>query len=148
MQEMEFAHTLRQSKVNIKICQVTFLSFYKFNQILYDNKSIMVILCSILMIFFFNIYTRHNPLQCLVLSMSILISKVSFLLQSFISCKKNVKTFNLFTIWTIFFSAVSPGQPSSISDDAEAFSLVGSGQDAANLINQKEIHWGVSKVKN
>ncbi|GJV88028.1 transcription initiation factor TFIID subunit 5 [Tanacetum coccineum] len=38
---------------------------------------------------------------------------------------------------------VTPGQPSSIADDAEAFSLVGSGQDAANLINQKEIHWGL-----
>ncbi|KAL7187255.1 hypothetical protein ACSBR1_037339 [Camellia fascicularis] len=37
---------------------------------------------------------------------------------------------------------VSPGQPSSISDD-EGVTLVGSGQDAANLINQKEIHWGL-----
>lgn len=44
----------------------------------------------------------------------------------------------------IFLFTVSPGQPSSISDDAEAVTLVGSGQDAANLINQKEIHWGVS----
>ena len=37
---------------------------------------------------------------------------------------------------------VSPGQPGSISDDAEVVTLVGSGQDAANLINQKEVHWG------
>lgn len=42
--------------------------------------------------------------------------------------------------------AVSPGQPSSISDDAEVVTLIGSGQDAANLINQKEIHWGVSQA--
>ncbi|GJZ25821.1 transcription initiation factor TFIID subunit 5-like protein [Tanacetum coccineum] len=36
---------------------------------------------------------------------------------------------------------VTPRQPSLITDDAEAYSLVGSGQDAANLtINQKEIH--------
>ncbi|KAK3028589.1 hypothetical protein RJ639_038379 [Escallonia herrerae] len=38
---------------------------------------------------------------------------------------------------------VSPGQPSSISDDAEVFTLVGGGQDEANLINQKEVHWGL-----
>ncbi|KAL7243989.1 hypothetical protein ACSBR1_016250 [Camellia fascicularis] len=37
---------------------------------------------------------------------------------------------------------VSPGQRSSIFDD-EGVTLVGSGQDAANLINQKEIHWGI-----
>ncbi|KAI8001899.1 Transcription initiation factor TFIID subunit 5 [Camellia lanceoleosa] len=39
---------------------------------------------------------------------------------------------------------VSPGQRSSISDD-EGVTLVGSGQDAANLINQKEIHWGMKE---
>ncbi|KAK1394578.1 hypothetical protein POM88_013634 [Heracleum sosnowskyi] len=33
---------------------------------------------------------------------------------------------------------VSPGQPISLSDDTEVVTLVGS----ANLINQKEIHWG------
>lgn len=44
----------------------------------------------------------------------------------------------------IYVMTVSPGQPISISDDAEVVTLVGSGQDAANLINQKEIHWGVS----
>ncbi|KAK9098256.1 hypothetical protein Syun_025301 [Stephania yunnanensis] len=38
---------------------------------------------------------------------------------------------------------VSPGQPSSISDDAEAVTLVGSGQDIAKQINEKEIHWGL-----
>lgn len=43
---------------------------------------------------------------------------------------------------------VSPGQPSSIADDAEFVTLAGSGQDAANLINQKEIHWGVSQLLN
>ncbi|KAG5563033.1 hypothetical protein RHGRI_005693 [Rhododendron griersonianum] len=35
------------------------------------------------------------------------------------------------------------GQPCSISDDTEVVTLVGSGQDAANMINQKEIHWGL-----
>lgn len=44
----------------------------------------------------------------------------------------------------ICFLAVSPGQPTSISDDAEVVTLIGSCQDAANQINQKEIHWGVS----
>ncbi|KAK9279969.1 hypothetical protein L1049_013653 [Liquidambar formosana] len=38
---------------------------------------------------------------------------------------------------------VSPGQPVSISDDAEVVTLVGSSQDSANQINQKEIHWGL-----
>lgn len=38
---------------------------------------------------------------------------------------------------------VCPGQPSSISEDAEAVTLVGGGQDAVNLINQKDIQWGV-----
>lgn len=42
-------------------------------------------------------------------------------------------------MWT-----VAPGQPSSISDDAEVVTLIGSSQDAANQINQKEIRWGVS----
>ncbi|KAK6127828.1 hypothetical protein DH2020_038430 [Rehmannia glutinosa] len=37
---------------------------------------------------------------------------------------------------------VSPGQPNSIADDAEYVTLFGSDQDAANLINLKEIHWG------
>lgn len=39
--------------------------------------------------------------------------------------------------------AVSPGQPNSISDDAEAVTLIN--QEAVNQINQKEIHWGVSQ---
>lgn len=41
--------------------------------------------------------------------------------------------------------AVSPGQPSSITDDAEAVTLTGGSQESANQINQKEIHWGVSQ---
>ncbi|RDX72457.1 Transcription initiation factor TFIID subunit 5, partial [Mucuna pruriens] len=36
----------------------------------------------------------------------------------------------------------TPGQPSLISDDPEAVTLTGSSQEAANRINQKEIHWG------
>lgn len=41
---------------------------------------------------------------------------------------------------------VSPGQPSSISDDADAVTLVDGGQDVANLTNQKEIQWGVRTI--
>ncbi|CAH1447913.1 unnamed protein product [Lactuca virosa] len=88
LEEMEFAHTLRQSKVNIKICQY---SYDLLMQYLHKTQSITML----------GIINEHIDFQ------------------------------------------VSPGQPSSISDDAEAFSLVGSGQDAANLINQKEIHWGL-----
>ena len=40
--------------------------------------------------------------------------------------------------------AVSPGQPILISDDAEVVTLIGSSQDEATQINQKEIQWGVS----
>ncbi|XP_071737396.1 transcription initiation factor TFIID subunit 5-like [Rutidosis leptorrhynchoides] len=88
LEEMEFAHSLRQSKVNIKICQY---SYELLLQYLHKTQSITML----------GIINEHIDFQ------------------------------------------VSPGQPSSISDDAEAFSLVGSGQDAANLINQKEIHWGL-----
>lgn len=86
--EMEFAHSLRQSKVNIKICQY---SYDLLLQYLHKTQSIKML----------GVINEHINFQ------------------------------------------VSPGQPSSISDDAEAVTLVGSGQDAANLINQKEIHWGL-----
>ncbi|XP_059640174.1 transcription initiation factor TFIID subunit 5 isoform X2 [Cornus florida] len=88
LQEMEFAHCLRQSKVNIKICQY---SYDLLLQYLHKSESIIIL----------GIINEHINFQ------------------------------------------VSPGQPSSISDDAEVVTLVGSGQDAANLINQKEIHWGL-----
>ncbi|KAF3329599.1 transcription initiation factor TFIID subunit 5 [Carex littledalei] len=38
---------------------------------------------------------------------------------------------------------VTPGQPTSISDDSEAVSLVGASQDLARELNQKELHWGL-----
>ncbi|XP_042470278.1 transcription initiation factor TFIID subunit 5 [Zingiber officinale] len=38
---------------------------------------------------------------------------------------------------------VSPGQPISISDDAEVVALVGSSHDLAKHINQKEVRWGL-----
>ncbi|PWA56488.1 TBP-associated factor 5 [Artemisia annua] len=88
LEEMEFAHTLRQSKVKIKICQYSSELLLEY---LHKTQSIMML----------GIINEYIDFQ------------------------------------------VSPGQPSSIADDAEAFSLVGSGQDAANLINQKEIHWGL-----
>ncbi|PSS01083.1 Transcription initiation factor TFIID subunit like [Actinidia chinensis var. chinensis] len=62
LEEMEFAHSLRQSKVNIKICQVIPIPIHT------------------LMSFCCNIYTRHSPLRCLGLLMSILTFK--FLLDS------------------------------------------------------------------
>jgi hypothetical protein len=39
--------------------------------------------------------------------------------------------------------AVSPGQPSLISDDADVVALIGTSKDLAKQINQKEVHWGV-----
>ncbi|KAL7165954.1 hypothetical protein ACSBR2_036760 [Camellia fascicularis] len=87
LEEMEFAHSLRQSKVNLKICEY---SYELLLQYLHKTQSITML----------GVINEHINFQ------------------------------------------VSPGQPSSISDD-EGVTLVGSGQDAANLINQKEIHWGL-----
>ncbi|KAH6803311.1 TBP-associated factor 5, partial [Perilla frutescens var. frutescens] len=86
--EMEFAHSLRQSKVSIKICQY---SYDLLLQYLHKSQSITML----------GVVNEHINFQ------------------------------------------VSPGQPSSIADDAEYVTFFGSDQDAANLINQKEIHWGL-----
>nr|AWW87395.1 TFIID1 protein [Tectona grandis] len=88
LEEMEFAHSLRQSKVSIKICKY---SYDLLLQYLHKSQSITML----------GIINEHINFQ------------------------------------------VSPGQPSSIADDAEYVTLFGSDQDAANLINQKEIHWGL-----
>ncbi|KAA8538709.1 hypothetical protein F0562_028310 [Nyssa sinensis] len=88
LEEMEFAHSLRQSKMNIKICKY---SFDLLLQYLHKTQSMTML----------GIINEHINFQ------------------------------------------VSPGQPISISDDAEVVTLVGGGQDTANLINQKEIHWGL-----
>ncbi|XP_042062817.1 transcription initiation factor TFIID subunit 5-like [Salvia splendens] len=88
LEEMEFAHSLRQSKVGIKICQY---SYDLLLQYLHKSQSITML----------GIVNEHINFQ------------------------------------------VSPGQPNSIADDAEYVTFFGSEQDAANLINQKEIHWGL-----
>ncbi|KAL0397201.1 UNVERIFIED_CONTAM: Transcription initiation factor TFIID subunit [Sesamum calycinum] len=88
LEEMEFAHSLRQSKVRIKICQY---SYDLLLQYLHKSQSITML----------GIINEHINFQ------------------------------------------VSPGQPISIADDAEFVTLFGGDQDAVNLINQKEIHWGL-----
>lgn len=88
LEEMEFAHSLRQSKVSIKICQY---SYELLLQYLHKTQSITML----------GVINEHINFQ------------------------------------------VSPGQPASISDDAEVVTLIGSSQDDANQINQKEIHWGL-----
>ncbi|KAJ0091469.1 hypothetical protein Patl1_12575 [Pistacia atlantica] len=95
LEEMEFAHSLRHSKVNIKICQ------YSYELLLqYLHKT-----------------------QCTKM-LGIINERINF-------------------EGTIVLHCFSPGQPSSISDDAEIVTLIGSNQDAANKINQKEVHWGL-----
>nr|XP_009798805.1 PREDICTED: transcription initiation factor TFIID subunit 5-like [Nicotiana sylvestris]XP_009798806.1 PREDICTED: transcription initiation factor TFIID subunit 5-like [Nicotiana sylvestris] len=89
LKEMEFAHSIRLSKVNIKMCQY---SYDLLLQYLHKTESITML--------------------------GIINERINF--------------------------QVSPGQPGSISDDAEVVTLVGSGPDAS-LLNQKEIHWGVRK---
>ncbi|KAM5564702.1 hypothetical protein ABKV19_018985 [Rosa sericea] len=88
LEEMEFAHSLRQSKVNIKICQYSYELLLQF---LHKSQSTTML----------GIINEHINFQ------------------------------------------VSPGQPSSITDDAEAVTLIGGSQESANQINQKEIHWGL-----
>ncbi|KAE8656634.1 Transcription initiation factor TFIID subunit 5 [Hibiscus syriacus] len=88
LEEMEFARSLRQSKVNIKICQY---SYDLLLQYLHKTQSTAML----------GVINEHINFQ------------------------------------------VSSGQPSSLSDDAEVVTLIGSFQDAANQINQKEIHWGL-----
>ncbi|CAN4099862.1 unnamed protein product [Withania somnifera] len=87
LEEMEFAHSIRVSKLNIKMCQY---SYDLLLQYLHKTESITML--------------------------GIINERINF--------------------------QVSPGQPGSISDDAEVVTLVASGQDAS-LINQKEVHWGL-----
>ncbi|MED6184494.1 Transcription initiation factor TFIID subunit 5 [Stylosanthes scabra] len=88
LEEMEFAHSLRKSKFNIKICEY---SYDLLLQHLHGTQSTTIL----------GIINEHINFQ------------------------------------------VTAGQPSSIVDDPEAVTLSGSSQDAANQINQKEIHWGL-----
>ncbi|KAK7351352.1 hypothetical protein VNO77_10733 [Canavalia gladiata] len=88
LEEMEFAHSLRQSKFNIKICEY---SYELLLQHLHSTQSTTIL----------GIINEHINFQ------------------------------------------VTPGQPSLISDDPEAVTLTGSSQEAANQLNQKEIHWGL-----
>ncbi|XP_042482194.1 transcription initiation factor TFIID subunit 5 isoform X1 [Macadamia integrifolia] len=88
LEEMEFAHTLRQSKINIKMCQY---SYELLLQYLQKTQSITIL----------GIINEHINFQ------------------------------------------VSPGQPSSISDDADVVTLVGSSHETAKQINQQEIRWGL-----
>ncbi|KAK6147983.1 hypothetical protein DH2020_018895 [Rehmannia glutinosa] len=92
LEEMEFAHSLRQSKVNLKICQVIYVPL--------------------------SVHLHGQTYGC---------SLCDVLSFEQVKIKRGV----------------SAGQPSSIADDAEFVTLFGSSQDAANLINQKEIHWGL-----
>ncbi|KAK4718914.1 hypothetical protein R3W88_017252 [Solanum pinnatisectum] len=87
LEEMEFAHSIRLSKVNIKMCQY---SYDLLLQYLHKTESITML--------------------------GIINERINF--------------------------QVSPGQPGSISDDAEVVTLVASGHDAS-LINQKEVLWGL-----
>ncbi|XP_022936938.1 transcription initiation factor TFIID subunit 5 isoform X3 [Cucurbita maxima] len=88
LEEMEFAHSLRQSKVNIKICQY---SYEMLLQYLHKTQTTVIL--------------------------GIINERINF--------------------------QVFPGQPSSISDDAELVTLSGSTQETANQINKKEVQWGL-----
>lgn len=88
LEEMELARSLRQSKVNIKLCE------YSYNLLLqYLQKT-----------------------------------------QSFTMLEVINEHINF---------EVSSGQPISISDDLDVVALVGGIQDTSNLVNQKEVRWGL-----
>ncbi|XP_051115271.1 transcription initiation factor TFIID subunit 5 isoform X2 [Andrographis paniculata] len=88
LEEMEFAHSLRQTKANIKMCKY---SYELLLQYLHKSQSITML----------GIVNEH----------------INFIVFS--------------------------GQPTSIADDTEFVTLFGDDQEAANAINQKEIHWGL-----
>ncbi|KAJ0238069.1 Transcription initiation factor TFIID subunit 5 [Hirschfeldia incana] len=88
LQEMEFARSLRQSKVNIKICQY---SYDLLIQYLHRTESTLML----------GIINEHINFQ------------------------------------------VYSGQPNSASEDIEAVTIVGSFQETADHVNQKEIQWGL-----
>ncbi|KAH7510534.1 hypothetical protein FEM48_ZijujUnG0118600 [Ziziphus jujuba var. spinosa] len=88
LEEMEFAHTLRKSKISIKMCQYSYDLLLQFLQ---KPQSTTIL----------GIINEHINFQ------------------------------------------VSPGPPSSICDDADVVTVIGGSQDAANQINQKEVHWGL-----
>lgn len=100
---------------------------------------------SIPMTFCCNICIKHSPLQCLGSSTSTSTFKVMpFSLFEFCIAHDR-RGYAASDYGFLCFPAVFSGQPSSISDDAEVVTLIGSCQDAANQLNQKEIHWGVSR---
>ncbi|KAF2534996.1 hypothetical protein F2Q68_00018872 [Brassica cretica] len=88
LEEMEFARSLRQSKVNIKICQY---SYDLLLQYLHRTESTLML----------GIINEHINFQ------------------------------------------VYSGQPNSSSDDIDAVTIVGSFQETADHVNQKEIQWGL-----
>ncbi|KAG2316689.1 hypothetical protein Bca52824_019811 [Brassica carinata] len=88
LEEMEFARSLRQSKVNIKICQY---SYDLLLQYLHRTESTLML----------GIINEHINFQ------------------------------------------VYSGQPNSASDDIDAVTIVGSFQETADHVNQKEIQWGL-----
>ncbi|KAM7255708.1 hypothetical protein ACFE04_008606 [Oxalis oulophora] len=88
LEEMEFARSLRQSKLNVKMCQY---SYELLLQYLHKTKSTTIL----------GLINEHINFQ------------------------------------------VTTGQPSTITDDADAVMLMGSTQDTDSQINQKEVHWGL-----
>ncbi|XP_039132165.1 transcription initiation factor TFIID subunit 5-like [Dioscorea cayenensis subsp. rotundata] len=88
LEEMELARSLRQSKVNIKLCEY---SYDLLLQYLQKTQALTML----------GIVNEHINFQ------------------------------------------VSPGQPTSISEDADVVSLMGSSHEIAKQINQKEVHWGL-----
>ncbi|KAK3036809.1 hypothetical protein RJ639_030501 [Escallonia herrerae] len=139
LEEMEFAHSLRQSKVNMKICQLD-MGKVEHWLIFFDrhsggeNKGTSGGNAALLVG-----NDAGSPAQGFASGVAPVYSYE--LLLQYLHKTQSITMLGIINERINF--QVSPGQPSSISDDAEVFMLVGSGQDEANLINQKEVHWGL-----
>ncbi|KAK2969133.1 hypothetical protein RJ640_013082 [Escallonia rubra] len=159
LEEMEFAHSLRQSKVNMKICQAANGSVKGPEGCSMQNGAfasfVIVMPAFSSSSFSFGIrvqngvweyrglkrqMTESSPAPGYVVYDSPSAYSYELLLQ-YLHKTQSITMLGIINERINF--QVSPGQPSSISDDAEVFTLVGSGQDEANLINQKEVHWGL-----
>ncbi|KAK4375211.1 hypothetical protein RND71_005888 [Anisodus tanguticus] len=139
LEEMEFAHSIRLSKVNIKMCQY---SYDLLLQYLHKTESIT-------MLGIINERINFQEQMPIIASTEERQGKEkrtnskSTPFCQIIVCFVPLMTINdLYPLKPQHMTRVSPGQPGSISDDAEVVTLVASGHDAS-LINQKEVRWGL-----
>ncbi|KAL9313235.1 hypothetical protein ACSQ67_018687 [Phaseolus vulgaris] len=156
LQEMEFAHSLRQSKFNIKICEAimdcdlggtTLMSGGNYSSSLYSVltcSSVEPMASDNLLIVGGGIWDVSSFLISDSLGYPAFTVGIYYSYELLLQHLHSTQSTTILGIINEHINfQVSPGQPSLISDDPEAVTLTGSSQEAANRINQKEIHWGL-----